>query len=396
MKNFTGIIYFVLLMFALIFEANANDTLTIEPGAWQLQDYIKMLQGKKVGVVMNQASVVDKVLLPDTLLARGIMISKIFSPEHGFKLATEAGVIIDDDIYGKDRIAIISLYGKNKKPSKEEMKGLDILVFDIQDVGVRFYTYLSTLHYTMQACAENNVPVIILDRPNPNGFYIDGPVLEKRFRSFIGMHPVPVVYGMTIGEYALMIKGEKWISNDGNCMLTVIPCKNYTHKSFYNLPVNPSPNLREMRAVYLYPSLAFFEGTVVSEGRGTNSPFLVVGHPGYPVHDFSFKPEIMPGAVISPKFRGEVCYGFDLRNCSVDSIKDKRQIDLHFLIDMYSKLDLREKFFTDYFNLLGGTLKLKNDIMAGKSEDEIRLTWQTGLKEFKKIRVKYLLYPDFE
>jgi uncharacterized protein YbbC (DUF1343 family) len=248
----------------------------------------------------------------------------------------------------------------------------------------------------MEACAENSLPLILLDRPNPNGFYIDGPVLKEEFRSFVGMHPVPVVYGMTIGEYALMLNGEGWLKDSLHCELSVIRCKNYTHSSYYSLPVNPSPNLREMKAIYLYPSLAFFEGTIVSEGRGTSSPFLIAGHPDYPDKTFAFTPTKKLASDPSPKLNGKTCYGIDLRSLNLDSLRNKKEIDLTYLTDMYTALQKRQDFFIDYFDLLAGSDKLRNQIKDGESIEKIKTSWQTEIEEFKKIRAKYLLYPDFQ
>jgi uncharacterized protein YbbC (DUF1343 family) len=395
MKNINCLFipFFLTFFFVLCFEIAAKNT--IEPGAQQFQDYLHLLKGKNVGAVVNQSSLVNNVQLIDTILAKGIVILKIYSPEHGFKGKTDAGSMVTDEMYN-NKIPIISLYGRKTKPTAEDMKGIDIMLFDIQDVGVRFYTYLSTLNNIMEACAENNISLIVLDRPNPNGFYIDGPVMEEKFKSFVGMHPVPVVYGMTIGEYACMINGEKWLKNSLKCNLTVIHCKNYDHHSYYQLPVNPSPNLRSMRAIYLYPSLAFFEGTKVSEGRGTDFPFLAIGHPDYPDHTFSFVPESIEGAKENPKLNGQVCYGVDLRNYGIDSLKNYGHINLQFLIEMYRKLNLGTDFFNDYFDKLAGTSNLRVDIISGKTIEEIRSSWQPALEEFKKIRAKYLLYPDFE
>jgi uncharacterized protein YbbC (DUF1343 family) len=395
MKKVIGLSIFLLLFSFTVHSVELQEEQKTEPGACQFQDYLFLLQGKKVAAIVNGASLVNKVQLIDTLLSLDIKITKIFSPEHGFKGKADAGSVIKDELYN-NTIPVISLYGKKIMPSSEDMDGIDIMVLDLQDVGVRFYTYLSTLHYVMTACAKKNIPLIILDRPNPNGFYIDGPVLEEKYKSFVGLHPVPVVYGMTIGEYACMINGEKWLEDSLICNLTVIQCKNYDHNTYYELMVNPSPNLRTMRAIYLYPSLAFFEGTVVSEGRGTYFPFLIIGHPDYPSKNFSFVPESIKGMSESPKFKGQTCYGIDLRDYNIDSLKIKREINLQFLINMYQNLNLGEDFFNDYFDKLAGCSDLRNEIASGKSEKEIRISWKPGLDKFKKIRAKYLLYPDFK
>jgi uncharacterized protein YbbC (DUF1343 family) len=360
-----------------------------------LEEYIYYLQNKKIGLVVNNGSLVGKNNLVDTLLSRNICIEKIFTPEHGFSSNAAAGEVVKNDVYGKTNIPIISLYGKSKKPAKTDILGIDIMVFDLQDVGVRFYTYISTLQYVMEACAESGKQIILLDRPNPNGFYIDGPILEEKYKSFVGLDPVPVVYGMTIGEYAQMINGENWLPDSLKCNLIIIKCKNYDHKSFYKLPVSPSPNLREMKSIYLYPTLAFLEGTVVSEGRGTDFPFLVAGHPDYPCHSFSFTPKPKQGSGTNPKLNGQVCYGIDFRNFNLDSLCYSGRIKLKIIIDFYYNMKLGDKFFTGYFDTLSGTSKLRVMIEEGKGEDEIRESWKTGLEDFKKIRAKYLLYPDF-
>jgi uncharacterized protein YbbC (DUF1343 family) len=386
---------YLITVFIFTNRVYSSDTLSIKPGAFQMEAYIYKLQNKKVGVVVNTGSVIGSTNLIDTLLSSNIKIEMIFSPEHGFSSNTAAGESVKNEIYGKNHIPVTSLYGTSKKPSKAEMKSVDILVFDLQDVGVRFYTYISTLQYVMEACAENGKPLIVLDRPNPNGFYIDGPVLEEKFKSFVGLDPVPIVYGMTIGEYAQMINGENWLHNSLKCEITVVKCKNYDHNSYYELPVNPSPNLRDMKAVYYYPTIALFEGTVVSEGRGTDLPFLVSGHPDYPDHSFSFVPGIKKGAGSNPKLLGQICYGIDLHNNSLDSLRSLRRINLKIILDFYKSLKKGEQFFTGYFDTLAGTDNLRKMILEGKNETEIRNSWKTGLDNFKKIRAKYLLYPDF-
>ncbi len=389
-------IVFLILTLFLPGCSDATDNINIEPGSLQLDEYIGLLEGKSIAIVANHTSMVGDVHLIDTLNKRGIRISKIFSPEHGFQGIVEAGIDVNDENYNQSAIPVVSLYGSKNKPSNSDMEDIDLVLFDIQDVGVRFYTYLSTLHYVMEACAENNLPLIVLDRPNPNGFYIDGPVLQEEFKSFVGMHPVPLVYGMTIGEYALMINGEGWLKDSMQCEISVIRCNNYKHPSYYSLPIDPSPNLREMKAIYLYPSLAFFEGTIVSEGRGTSTPFLIAGHPDYPDHTFSFTPTKRKDTDSNPKLNGKICYGIDLRSSNLDSLRNKKEIDLTYLIDMYIALEKRQDFFIDYFNLLAGTDKLRNQIMKGESAKEIKRSWQMEIEEFKKIRAKYLLYPDFE
>ena len=365
---------------------------TLQVGANQLNTYLPLLKGKKVGIVGNQTSLINSKLknhthLVDTLLQLNINIVTVFSPEHGFRGKADAGEKVIDGIDSKTGLPIISLYGSNKKPSAKQLKGIDVLVFDLQDVGVRFYTYISTLHYVMEAAAENNIPVIVLDRPNPNAHYVDGPMLEDKFKSFVGMHPVPIVYGMTIGEYAKMINGEGWLRNGLQCDLTVIPLKNYTHKTAYNLPVKPSPNLPNAQAISLYPSLCFFEGTTISCGRGTNKQFQVFGAPKLPkdLFPFLFTPQPNEGAK-QPKHQGELCQGIDLQNITV------HKINLQWLLDAYTSIPDKDKFFNSFFNKLAGTDKLQNQIKLGYTHRDIRKTWLPALEKFKKTRQKYLLY----
>ncbi|MGD2035357.1 MAG: DUF1343 domain-containing protein [Bacteroidales bacterium] len=395
MKNKIAFLYGYVFAVCVLFSGCGNTTgdQLVEPGAYQTGQYIDLLTGKKVGIVANHTSMIRDEHLIDTLLKRGVNVVKIFSPEHGFKGTAEAGALVQDDRHGQSFIPVVSLYGLKKKPDTSDMKDLDLVVFDLQDVGVRFYTYLSTLHYIMEACAENDIPLIVLDRPNPNGFYIDGPVLEAEFRSFVGMHPVPVVYGMTIGEYAGMINGEGWLRDSVRCELTVIQCSGYHHSSYYILPVNPSPNLRSQKAIYLYPSVAFFEGTIVSEGRGTDYPFLVAGHPDYPDKDFSFIPHKKNKDDPEPKLSGKTCYGMDLRGLDIDSIRLTQAIDISYLTDMYIALGRRNDFFTGYFDLLAGNDQFRMQLIRGADTREIRSSWQFEIEKFKKIRQKYLLYP---
>ncbi|MBN2486915.1 MAG: DUF1343 domain-containing protein [Bacteroidales bacterium] len=375
-------------------------TLKVCPGAFSTNSYVPLLIGKTVGVVANKSTNITGVNLVDSLLAisannnNAFIIKKVFTPEHGFSGAFDAGATIDSEKHGYPLLEIISLYGKKKKPDTNDLKGIDVVIFDLQDVGTRFYTYISTLHYVMQACAENDVPLIVLDRPNPNAFYIDGPVLEDKYISFVGLHPVPVVYGMTIGEYAQMINGEGWLGSAPKCELTVIPMQNYSHHTVYVLPDKPSPNLPNMNSVYLYPSLCFFEGTVVSVGRGTEFPFQVYGHPDYPYKQFSFIPKRIEGASLNPVYENKTCYGADLRLPHDSLFNLKGQLELKYLLEMYNSLGSKEDFFNNYFDYLAGTDKLRKQILAGKTENEIREGWQAGLEKFKKIRAKYLLYPD--
>lgn len=398
-------IYIFFFLFFSDFYANSQDykidgklitSKDIMTGADQLEVYLPVLQHKNIAIVANQTSVINKTHLVDSLLSLRLKLNKVFCPEHGFRGDAEAGAKIESKIDTKTGLPIISLYGENKKPKKEDLKGLDVVIFDIQDVGVRFYTYISTLHYVMEACAENNIFLLILDRPNPNGYYIDGPVLNPKFASFVGMHAVPVVHGLTIGEYAMMINGEKWLPNQINCKLNVIKVRNYKHSDYYKLPIKPSPNLTNMNAVYLYPSLCFFEGTVVSIGRGTNAPFQIVGHPLFENTDFNFTPVSIKGMSENPPYKNQICYGYDLSEFSVSIIRSEAKLNLFWLIDSYKRLSAKTKFFNDFFDKLAGNDLLKKQIIEGKSEDEIRKTWEIDLKKFKEIRKKYLLYADFE
>jgi uncharacterized protein YbbC (DUF1343 family) len=385
---------FVMILLTLASGAFAGRT--VLPGAYDMDAYLPLLEGKRVAVVANQTSVIGDVHLVDTLLTRGVKIVRIFCPEHGFRGEVAEGRTVQDQTDTRTGLPIVSLYGKRKKPLPEDLADVDIVVFDIQDVGVRFYTYISTLHLVMEACAEEDKQVVVLDRPNPNGFYVDGPVLDTTYRSFVGMDPIPVVYGMTIGEYAKMVNGEGWLADSMQCSLTVIPCRNYTHRTYYELPVKPSPNLPTMRSVYLYPSLCFFEGTIMSVGRGTDFPFEVYGHPEYPNHMFSFKPEPKAGASSNPKYNGQVCYGVDLRNIPIKFLRDNKHLVLDWLIDAYKEMNKGEGFFNAYFVKLAGTDQLQKQVMDGKDKYTIRASWKKELEAFKTIRKRYLLYTDFE
>ncbi|MFZ1457339.1 MAG: DUF1343 domain-containing protein [Saprospiraceae bacterium] len=368
-------------------------TITVITAAERIALYHPLLQNKKVALVVNQTSIVRESHLVDTLLKLGVNIRVIFAPEHGFRGKADAGEVIDDTKDTKTGLSIISIYGKKKKPSSEDLKDVDIVVFDIQDVGVRFYTYISTLHYVMEACAEYKKPLMVLDRPNPNGYFIDGEILDPVYKSFVGMHQVPTVYGMTIGEYAKMINGEGWLPNKAICDLTVIECKNYTHDTFYELPVKPSPNLPNIRSILLYPSVCFFEGTTLSLGRGTEKQFQVIGHPSLK-SDFSFTPMPNEGAK-EPPLKGEKCYGTDLSNITTGSIIKDKRINLSYLIDYHNKMkSANQKFFLDnnFIDKLAGSDQLRKQILAGKSEEEIRMTWKPGLEKFMKVRQKYLIY----
>jgi uncharacterized protein YbbC (DUF1343 family) len=369
----------------------ATETFQVKPlltGAAQTEKYLKLLKNKKVGLIVNQTSIVGDTHLVDTLISSGVNVVTIFAPEHGFRGEADAGAHVKDAKDIRTGLPIISLYGSNKKPTSAQMKDLDILVFDIQDVGTRFYTYISTMHYAMEAAAENNKPILVLDRPNPNGHYVDGPVLEPEHKSFVGMHPIPIVHGLTVGELSKMINGEKWLEGKRKANLTVVPVANYTHQTAYVLPVKPSPNLPNAQAITLYPSLCFFEGTNVSVGRGTPSPFQIIGSPYYNVKSFSFTPTSMPGAQ-EPPYKGVTCYGIDLT-----APADARPFTLAFLKEMYDNSSQKDKFFNNFFEKLAGTAALRNQIKAGKSEAEIRASWEPALSNYKNMRKRYLLYPD--
>ena len=357
--------------------------------AMQLDDYLPMLEGKRIGVVGNQTSIIGKTHLVDSLLSLGVDIRKIYTPEHGFRGKADAGAKVNSSKDEKTGLPIVSLYGKNKKPTPEMLQGIDVILFDLQDVGVRFYTYISTMSYVMEAAAENDLPVIVLDRPNPNGFYVDGPVLKTENKSFVGMHQVPVVYGMTIGEYAMMVNGEGWLKGGINCDLTVIPIKGYNRNAIYELPVKPSPNLPNWESVYLYPTLCFFEGSIVSLGRGTETPFQVYGHPDMR-GGYTFTPKSTSGAS-KPLLEGQRCRGENLVEYAHDYAHNANELHLEWIIEAYQQLKGKD-FFIDYFRLLAGDKQLRRDIENGKSADEIRASWENDLESFKAMREKYLMY----
>ena len=386
----------------------ASQAQTISPGANRLDQYLPLLKGKSVGIFANQTSMVGEKHLVDTLQVLGIKIRVIFGPEHGFRGTADAGEKVGDYIDEKTGIPVISLYGAKRKPTKKDLEEVDVLIFDIQDVGTRFYTFISSLEAYMESAIEFNKPLIVLDRPNPNGHYIDGPVLDTNYRSFVGMQPVPIVYGMTIGEYAKMLLGEKWIkqsTNITNFKLAVIPCDNYTHKSSYSLPVRPSPNLATIQSIYLYPTTCLFEGTTLSEGRGTERPFQLIGHPDLPKSLISFTPNPNEGAKNS-KHYGKLCYGWDFGG-TAEEVRQKvnNKIQLNWLLRAYQLYPAKDSFFLipktgdpskSFFNKLAGNSELANQIKAGKTEIEIRKSWEPALTRFKTIRKRYLLYPDFE
>ncbi|SFS41054.1 exo-beta-N-acetylmuramidase NamZ family protein [Mucilaginibacter polytrichastri] len=364
-------------------------------GADQTDQYLGYLQGKRIGMVVNQTSVIGKNLTPspDSLLKLGIIIKKIYGPEHGFRGNSANGATINDDVDSKTGLPVISLYGKHFKPTADDLKGIDLMIFDIQDVGARFYTYISTLHYVMEACAENHIELMILDRPNPNGYLVDGPVLDTTYRAFVAMHPIPIAHGMTIGEYAQMINGEGWLNNHVQCKLKIVKVANYNHKMAYDLPVYPSPNLNTQQSILLYPSICLFEGTVMSLGRGTDFPFTVVGHPGFKgTYKFTFTPESIPGKSDNPPLKDRLCYGIDLRDYNTDLLRRSGKLNLSWIITLYKNYPDQTHFFNAYFTKLVGNEILRKQIESGLSEKEIRQSWEPALSDFKEMRKKYLLY----
>jgi uncharacterized protein YbbC (DUF1343 family) len=414
-------IFFTILLVCIYYSGIAQLSAKIIPGAESMDEYLNCLQGKAVAVFANQTSLVKNTHLVDTLLKRGINIVKIFGPEHGFRGDADAGEHVNDAKDKKTGLPVISLYGEHKKPTPADLVGVDVLVFDIQDVGVRFYTFISSLEYYIEAAIENKIPLLILDRPNPNGFYVDGPVLDKKFKSFIGMQAIPIVYGMTIGEYAQMLIKEKLLSTAANAIINtkikkgiwmpvknhpdelitvfkIIACKNYTHNSKYVLPIMPSPNLKNMQSIYMYPSTCFFEGTVMSEGRGTDYPFQIFGHPSLPNTLFSFTPKPNAGAK-SGKCFNQQCYGWNESGTTEEILKKlNKKIQLKFFIDAYKLFPNKDSFFlkNNFINKLAGNDAFQQQIKIKKTEAEIKKSWEPGLAAFKKIRKKYLLYKDFE
>ncbi len=379
---------FIILLSAIFLHAQSPI-----PAADQTELYFPLLKGKRIGVIANQTSQISDIHLVDSLLNAGFKIQKVFAPEHGFRGEAEAGANISNGFDFKTGLQIISLHGENKKPKSIDLEDIDILVFDIQDVGTRFYTYISTLTYVMEVCAENNIPLMILDCPNPNSHYVDGPVLEKKFQSFVGLLHIPVVHGMTLAELALMINGEGWLKNQIKCELNIIPIKNYTHQTPYHISIAPSPNLPNDNAIALYPSLCFFEGTPLSIGRGTDFPFEVIGYPEFINKNFSFKPRSIAGKSEKPKFENQLCYGLDLRTYSEKCSRIKK-LDIQYIIDFYFSYPDKENFFSSFFNLLAGNDKLQEQIKLGLTEAEIRKSWEPELSDFKIKRKKYLIYSD--
>lgn len=404
----------IAVLFNCLMAAGQTGSSKIITGADRMEVYLPLLKGKAVAIFANHTSMVGNTHLVDTLVKSGINVVKIFGPEHGFRGTADAGEHVGDAKDKKTGIPVVSLYGNHKKPTPEDFKGVDVLIFDIQDIGVRFYTYISSLEYYLEAALENHKPLMILDRPNPNGFYVDGPVLDMKYKSFIGMQPVPIVYGMTIGEYGLMLAGENMLSKEANAInaynitteptkdtpfhVTVIKCKNYNHKSKYVLPVMPSPNIKTMQSIYLYPSTCLFEGTVLSEGRGTDYPFQLFGHPVLPQNLYSFTPKPNAGAKSSKCFY-QKCYGWFINGTNEEILKIvDGNIQLKYILDAYKLFPGKDSFFlkTNFINKLTGNDVFQQQVKHGKTENEIKQSWQPGLIKFKAIRKKYLLYDDFE
>ncbi|MCT1525060.1 exo-beta-N-acetylmuramidase NamZ family protein [Sphingobacterium lactis] len=372
----------------------------IIPGADRLSEYIDYLKDKRIGMVVNPTSRIGDKPSVDSLLSLGVNIIKVFGPEHGFRGDVGAGVKIKDDVDPITGVNVVSLYGKTNKPTKKMLEDVDLIIFDIQDIGVRYFTYIATMHRVMEACAENDKELLILDRPNPNGYFVDGPILDMAYKSGIGMHPVPITHGMTIGEYAQMINGEGWLANGITCKIKVIQVANYKHDMEYVPPVNMSPNINTYQAVLLYPSTCLFEGTVLSEGRGTKFPFTLIGAPEFKgIYDFSFIPISIETMSATPIHLGKECYGLDLRSVDLREIRDSRKINLSWLIETYKKFPDKEIFFDNkqskeivVFDKLAGGPLLKEQIISGMSEEDIRKSWKSGLDKYNKMRKKYLIY----
>jgi len=399
-------LYFLLFILLLSFlsacgatpeKRNNESENQIIPGAWQTEKYFPLLSDQRLALVGNHSSLIGNVHLADSLISAGFQLKKVFSPEHGFRGVAAAGEYVKSGIDIQTGLPVISLYGSNRRPSANDLQDIDLIIFDIQDVGVRFYTYISTMSYMMEEAARLNIPMLILDRPNPNGHYVDGPVLKPEQSSFVGLHPIPIVHGLTIGEYALMVYGEGWLGNNLKCHLKIIPVKNYSRDSWYELPVAPSPNLPNMTSIVHYPYLCFFEGTAISLGRGTDFPFQVYGHPDFPKEKFPFvfTPESRSAAP-NPPLLGKQCQGLDLRTKSPQDLTTLARLDLSHLITAYQNFPNKEGFFNNFFDRLAGTSELRNQIIEGWTEDEIRNSWQKGVDDFRELRKPYLLYPDIK
>jgi uncharacterized protein YbbC (DUF1343 family) len=401
-------LFFLILAFAVCSSCKAavnnSDAVVLDevavskeiiPGAWQTTEYFPLLQGKKLALVGNHSSLIENIHLADTLLKAGFDLRKVFSPEHGFRGQAAAGEHVQSGTDARTGLPVISLYGANRRPSANDLKNIDLVIFDIQDVGVRFYTYISTMSYMMEEAARQNIPMLILDRPNPNGHFVDGPVLETNQASFVGLHRIPVAHGMTVAEYAQMVNGEGWLGNGLKCQLHIVPVKNYSRDMWYELPVAPSPNLPNMTSIMLYPGLCFFEGTTVSLGRGTDFPFQAFGHPDLPASKFifSFTPESLSAAPNPPQLNKK-CNGKDLRTDNPRALHSLAGLYLSHLILAYNHFPDKSKFFNNFFDRLAGTAVFREQIIEGKTEEEIRESWKPQLDTFKTMRKKYLIYPD--
>ncbi len=395
----TSILFFILLMSGCAQSQQIPiivswDEITAANARTEL--YFSKLKGKKIALLANHTSMIGNIHLADSLLNANINLLKVFSPEHGFRGNEEDGAIIENGVDKKSGLSIISLYDNHKKPTHEDLKDIEVILFDLQDVGTRFYTYFSTLTYVMEACAENNIQLIILDRPNPNGFYVDGPILKNEHKSFIGMHPIPIVHGLTAGEFALLVNGEGWLKNGEKCELEIIKIKNYTHKMIVDLPIKPSPNLPNLSSILLYPSLCLFEGTTVSIGRGTSNPFEFIGHPEYSSKEFSFVPIPVKGASMTPPQKNKKCFGKNLKSYYTKHPSELGKIELGWIINFYKDISDKNNFFNSYFEKLSGTTELRKQIESGLTNWQIHQSWKEDINKYKKIRIKYLLYPDFE
>jgi uncharacterized protein YbbC (DUF1343 family) len=381
-------------------KKTAESKQIILTGAQQTQLYLDLLKNKKIGILANPTTIIDNKHLVDSLLALGFQISKVFGPEHGFRGNASAGIKVEDEKDPKTGIKIVSLYGKKRKPSFDDLKDIDLMIFDVQDVGCRFYTYINVLRDIMESCAENNKPLLILDRPNPNGYFIDGPILDLSLKSGIGQFPIPITHGMTIGEFAQMINGEGWLPNNLKCDITVIPVKNYKHDDEYIPPVKPSPNLNTYQSILLYPSICLFEGTIINLGRGTMFPFTVLGSPLLKgKYKFSYKPVGIKGMSETPLYKDKVCYGIDLRKYDQSKLRENKKIELKWMIELYKKYPQKDRFFDkSQSNQIGnidfliGVSDFKDQIRKGFTEEQIRATWEPGLTKYKKMRKKYLIY----
>ncbi|MGC3945040.1 MAG: DUF1343 domain-containing protein [Chryseolinea sp.] len=396
---------FVFVTFVFVSTANAQrkaqSEKTLQTGAEQLDQYLSQLKGKRVAMLANPTSIIGKSHLVDSLKNLGINIVKVFGPEHGFRGNASAGSQVADEVDARTKIPIISLYGKKNKPTKEDLADVDIMIYDLQDVGCRFYTNINALVRLMEACQDSKIPLLILDRPNPNGYLIDGPILDMQYKSGIGMFPLPMSHGLTVAEFAQMANGEGWLTNKVKCDLKIVKVSNYTHDTPYTLPVSPSPNLNTQQAVLLYPSTCMFEGTYLNLGRGTHFPFTVLGSPELKgIYSFSFTPTSIKGMAETPLHMNQVCYGLDLRNYDVNKLRQSKKINLEWIMELYKAYPYKEKFFDSSLSKEMGTIErligvgsFRQQIIDGKSEAEIRASWEPGLSDYKKMRVKYLLYP---